>query len=92
MKKSTNLAALCGEVGRLSLSVIRKINIFEYWIKILNQNNSSLFKQIYLMLREDVENHSNYNGKKWASQIKDMLQQQGIGYVWEQQFDIEIPF
>ena len=92
VKKSTNLAALYGEVGRLPLSVIRKINIINYWIKILNQNDSSLVKQVYLMLREDAENHRNYNGKNWASQIKDMLQQHGLGYVWQQQFEIEIPF
>ena len=44
------------------------------------------------MLREDAENHRNYNGKNWASQIKDMLQQHGLGYVWQKQFEIEIPF
>ena len=92
VKKSTNLAALYGEVGRLPISVIRKINIIKCWIKILNQNDSSLVKQVYLMLREDAENHHNYNGKNWASQIKDMLQQHGLGYVWQQQFEIEIPF
>ena len=92
VKKSTNLAALYGEVGRLPLSVIRKINIIKYWIEILNQNDSSLVKQVYLMLREDAENHRNYNGKNCASQIEDMLQQHGLGYVWEQQFDIENPF
>ena len=91
-KKTTNLAALYGEVGRLPLSVIRKINTIKYWIKILNQNDSSLVKQVFLMLREDADNHRNYSGKNWASQIKGMLQQHGLGYVWQQQFEIEIPF
>ena len=44
------------------------------------------------MLKEDTETNCNYNGKNWAFQIKDMLQKLGLGFVWEQQFYIEIPF
>ena len=52
----------------------------------------SLVKNVYLMLKEDTETHFNYNGKNWTFQIKDMLQTFGLGFVWEQQFHIEIPF
>ena len=92
VRKSTYITALYGELGRLPLSVIRKLNIIKYWIKILNQNNMSIVKNVYLMLKEDTETNSNYNGKNWAFQIKDMLQKLGLGFVLEQQFHIEIPF
>ena len=92
VKKSTNLASLYGEVGRYPLLLTRKINVIKYWIKILKQHDTSLIKQIYIMLKDDAENNHNYNGKNWASQIKDMLQQYGLGYVWEHQFEIDIPF
>ena len=92
VRKSTNIVALYGELGRLPLSVIRKLNIIKYWIKILNQNNMSIVKNVYLMLKEDTETNCNYNGKIWAFQIRDMLRRLGLGFVWEQQFHIEIPF
>ena len=50
VKKSTNLAALYGEVGRVPMSIMRKLNIIKYWIKILNQTHTSLVKQVYIML------------------------------------------
>lgn len=92
VKKSTNLIALYGELGRFPLAIIRKIKMVKYWIKIINQNDSSLLKNTYMMLKEDADRNRNYNGKNWASQIKTILQQHGLEYVWQQQFDIDIPF
>ena len=89
VRKSTNISALYGALGRLPLSVIRKLDIIKYWIKILNQNNSSLVKNVYLMLKEDAETHCNYNDKNWAFQIKDMLQKLGLGFVLDLQVHIE---
>ena len=48
VKKSTNLAELYGELGRVPLNVIRKIHIFRYWHKILQSNENSLIKHIYV--------------------------------------------
>ena len=91
VKKSTNLTALYGELGRFPLLIIRKLNMIKYWIKIL-KNESSLLKKVYMMLWEDTDINLNYNGKNWASQIKTILQQHGFEYIWQQQFDIDIPF
>ena len=82
VKKSTNLASLYGEVGRYPLLLTRKINVIKYWLKILKRHDTSLIKQIYIMLKDDAENNHNYNGKNWASQIKDMLQQYGKNRNW----------
>ena len=48
----------------------QKNNMIKYWIKILQQNNNSLLKQVYLMLKEDVDLNINYNGHHWVTQIK----------------------
>ena len=74
------------------MSIMRKLNIMKYWIKLFNQNYTSFVKQVYIMLKEDANNQLHYNGKNWAYQIKNMLQQHCLGYVWEEQYVTEIPF
>ena len=91
VKQSTNLTALYGELARSPLLVYRKINMIKYWAKILQQNDSSLLKKVYLMLKNDTDLNRNYNGQNWASQIKSILQQYGFEYVWQQQSSIDIP-
>ena len=92
VKKSTNLSALYGELGRIPLSVCRKIDMIKYWVKILQQDDTSLLKKAYVMLKHDSDSNNNYNGQNWASQIKMILRQHGFEYVWWQQSDIDIPF
>ena len=65
-KKSTNLSALYGELARIPLSFYRKINMIKYWVKILQQNDSSLLKKVYVMLKNDTDSNNNYNGLNWA--------------------------
>ena len=45
VKRSTNFTALYGELGRVPLMVFCKVITIKYWIKILNQNDSSLVKK-----------------------------------------------
>ena len=51
----------------------------------LKEPDTSLIKQVYLMLKEDTDYNCNYNGKKWASQIRQLLQEHGFDYVWQLQ-------
>ena len=92
VKKSTNLSALYGELGRVPLATFRKIIMVKYWIKILSQKDTSLLKTAYLMLKTDADANANYNGKNWAYQLKSILQQHGLEYIWNQQTELEIPF
>ena len=92
VKKLTNLTALYGELGRFPLHIIRKIHMLKYWIKVFKQTDTSLIKRVYLMLKEDADINCSYNGKNWASQIKQILQEHGFDYVWHLQSEIEIPF
>ena len=45
-----------------------------------------------MLQKFDTDVNSNYNGKNWACQIKMILEQHGLEFVWNQQFEIEIPF
>ena len=92
VKKSTNLTALYGEIGRVPFSVYRKIIMVKYWIKVLGQSDLSLLKRIYLILQADTYANTHYNGMNWAYQIKNILQQHGLEYIWNQQHINEIPF
>ena len=44
------------------------------------------------MLKTDADANANYNSKNWAYQIKSILQQHGLEYIWNQQTELEIPF
>ena len=65
VKKSTNLTAIYGELGRYPLKVIRQLKHIKYWTKIVKQNEISLIKSTYLFLKkEGTDCGRHYNGKK----------------------------
>lgn len=73
------------------MSVMRKINMIKYMycMKILEQDELSLQKKVYMMLKNDCELGNAYDGN-WAFQIRIILQEHGFLYVWMQQPDINI--
>ena len=79
---STNRSALYGELGRVPLKVVRQINMLRYWLKIQKCNDNSLVKQMYLMLKRDVDNNISYNGLNWAYQVKSILDRIGLSEMW----------
>ena len=66
--------------------------MFKYWVKVLKQTDTSFVIRVYLMLNENADINCSYNGKKWASQIKQILQVHDFDYVWHLQAEIKIPF
>ena len=54
----------------------------KYWIKILNQPDHSLMKQMYNMLQLDSDNDINYFKLNWARNVKNMLDEIGITNLW----------
>ena len=44
------------------------------------------------MLKTDADHNISYNGVNWASQIKTLLDELGLTYIWLQQDDLTIPF
>ena len=92
VKRSTNLSALYGELGRVPLIVIRKIRMIKYWIKTVRSPENTLLHKVYLMLKSDADNSVTYNGNNWAYQIKYLLQQIGFANIWLNQFTHNISF
>ena len=90
VKKSTNISGLYGELGRTPLSVKRKFTMLKYWAHLLNDRNTMVYKA-YLMLKNDLEQNITYNRLNWSFQIKSILDELGLSYVWIHQDDIVIP-
>ena len=60
VNKSTNIAGLYGELGRVPL-LIRKVHMFRYWVKLLKSDENSLITCTYKMLKHDANNNITYN-------------------------------
>ena len=80
VRRSTNREALYGELGRIPMSVHRKILIIKYWIRLITLNANSLIFKTYNMLKTDTDNELNYKGYNWASKVKQILNEHGLGY------------
>ena len=71
VKKSTNIAAMYGELGRMPLRVVRKLRMLKYWIRILENSNENPFVyKIYEMMYNDVIQGRYRVMYNWAFQIK----------------------
>ena len=79
VKKSTNVDAMYGDLGRWPLSVFRKLRLIKYWIRIVENydSNSLLGKTYNMMYQEVIQGRANvsYN---WAAQIKHILDESGL--------------
>lgn len=92
VKKSTNLSALYGETARFPFEIQRKMIMLRYWMKILKQDNTSLVKQAYFILKHDAAQNRTYNSNNWAYQLKQFLDSHGFSYVWINQECVDIPY
>ena len=81
VKKSTNLNALYGELGRVPMFIQRKVILIKYWAKIISKPNTSILYNTYEMLKLDVDNGST-DSNNWAYQIKLILDRIGLGNIW----------
>ena len=83
VKKSTNIGAMYGELGRMPLRVVRKLRMLKYWIRILeNSNENPLVYKIYEMMYNDVIQGRYRVINNWAFQIKNILDELGFPDVW----------
>jgi hypothetical protein len=81
VKKSTNVDALYGELGRYPMKIYRQLLMVKYWLQLLKSENV-LIKNVYKMLSQDANNGNSYNGLNWAFQIKSILYNIGMPHVW----------
>ena len=73
VKQSTNHDILLYELGRYTLSTIRKIKIFKYYIKLITTDNELL----QCFLTDMINNNDN-----WILNIKRELDTMGLSYLW----------
>ena len=82
VRRQTSNIAVYGELGRVPLYVLRKIRILKYWFKILNSQDSLLYKvyaqQVNSLMQGSAENN-------WVFQIKSLLNELGFTYLWDNQ-------
>ena len=55
----------------------------------LTNLRADITRSTYNMLRNDVINNITYNGNNWAYNIKSMLDNIGLGFLWDNQDTIE---
>ena len=83
VKKSTNIAAMYGELGTMPVRVVRKLRMLKYWIRILENSNENPFVyKIYEMMYNDVIQGRYRVINNWAFQIKKILDELGFSDVW----------
>ena len=79
--KSSYNAVVLGECGRWPIATICKIRTIKYWLKLLNMSPSRLPSCTYHMLFKLDQ----VGRKSWATKVKCLLNQLGLGYVWNEQ-------
>ena len=77
VRDNTSTVGVYGELGRYPLFIHRQVQIIKYWWK-LNHTESNVLKQVYLNSVHECENGAN----NWASKVKILLQNYGLGYAW----------
>ena len=82
VRRQTSNIAVYGEVGRVPLSVLRKVCILKYWYNILFSRDTLLFKvysqQVNSLMQGSTENN-------WVLQLKTLLNELGFTDLWNSQ-------
>ena len=85
VRTNTSSMGVYGELGRYPLYISRYLQILKYWFKLLNTDNIIL-KTVYKMCLEDC----NKGCKNWLYNVKQMLNNYGFAYIWDQQHVLSI--
>ena len=92
VKKSSNLDALYGELGRIPLKLQRKLITLKYWVKLLNSDRDSILYKIYNILKNNPDNEETYNDNTWAYHIKRILNECGLYYLWQNESNMNVSY
>ena len=83
VRQNTPNQYVYGELGIYPLYVDRHLRMIKYWLKVVTSSQNSLIHIMYNKLKEESDNDVGI--LNWASNIRNILQINGFGYVWEQQ-------
>ena len=75
---------LYGELGRYPMDILIKSRMVNYWCKLVMGNRNKISKVCYdIMLNSDTS-------FKWSECIKQILNNTGNTYIWENQMNINL--
>jgi hypothetical protein len=83
-KKSTPLYMLYGELGRYPLEIVIKTRMINYWCKLIMGKENKVARICYENMLNSTINF------KWLQHIKDILNNTGYTYIWENQNNINL--
>ena len=83
VRNSTPSAFVYKELKVLPLITHRLIRIFKFWLKVISLPDSCLVKYVYNVLMKDVDAVGTVTN--WAILVKRMLENHGLGFIWNQQ-------
>ena len=78
--KRTPNCLVYGELGRYPITITAKLRAVKYWLKITEMDEERIPKLAYY--RELMEENKKHN---WARGVKQLLEENGFGFVWESQ-------
>jgi len=69
-----------GEIGRISHKASRYYDIINYWVKQVHSSDNKYIKQVYELLRSDIETQRNCIN--WCSLDRDLISTLGFYEIW----------
>ena len=89
VRASTPNYMVCGELGRLPLSIKVKMRMVSYWCRLIRNENkisTHLYKLMYYLHNNGICNF------KWLSCVKGIFDETGLSYTFSSQFPIDFSY
>ena len=80
LKSSTPNCMVYGELGSYPVSLTIKIRLISFWLKLISTPDDRISKQIYNLIYRMHQNNTHQSA--WLNCIRQILEQNGFGYVW----------
>ncbi|KAJ8039258.1 hypothetical protein HOLleu_16914 [Holothuria leucospilota] len=79
-----------GELGRHKIAKTIEMRMISFWLRIINGSERKLSFTIYKLLRA-LHDKGIYSSP-WILKIKNILDSSGMSYIWNDPYDINIPW
>ena len=80
LKSSTPNCMVYGELGSYPVSLTIKIRLIGFWLKLISSPDYRISKQMYNLIYRMHQNNTHQSA--WLNCIRQILEQNGFGYVW----------
>ena len=83
LKSSTPNCMVYGELGSYPVSLTIKIGLISFWLKLISTPDDRISKRMYYLIYRMHQNNTHQSA--WLNCIRQILEQNGFGYVWPDQ-------